>query len=169
MIMKNIEDLKAQILELQEQLKKMEEGAAYKELVYPEVGTEYWSIVDGIDRKTWDGDMKDLYRFNTGNYYETKEQADSAFEWQILNTKILNSIALLNKEDNDWEPDWEDEDQEKSFLTWEREEDRVEFEYDTNEQTHPNNMYLYRDTACQLVDLYTQEEFKFWITKENGK
>jgi len=142
------------------------EKIIYKELDYPAQSTVYWYIEPSIGNSYWINSSLDKTRFNTGNYFATKQEAELEFEWRILNTQILNSIALLNKEDNDWEPDWEDEDQEKSFLTWEREEDRVEFEYDTNEQTHPNNMYLYRDTACQLVDLYTQDEFKFWITKE---
>jgi len=137
----------------------------YKELDYPEQYTVYWYIEPSIGNSYWINSSLDKTRFNTGNYFATKQKAELEFEWRLVNTQILNSIASLNKEDN-WVVDWKNTDQEKSYLTWEREEDRVEVGYDINEQTRPNNMYLYKDTAWQLVELYTQEELKFWITKE---
>jgi len=137
----------------------------HKKLVYPKYDTEYWCLGTYVVCSIWYNDTTDKYRFNTGNYFTTEQEAKLEFEWRLVNTQILNSIASLNKEDN-WVVDWKNTDQEKSYLTWEREEDRVEVGYDINEQTRPNNMYLYKDTAWQLVELYTQEELKFWITKE---
>jgi len=138
----------------------------YKARVYPKNGTDYWCI----DRRqvgscTWANDGIDKARFNTGNYYATQQEADLEFEWRLLNTQILNTIAMLNKEEN-WVVDWENLKQGKCYLTWNSGNNMVTFAGDYDYRYYENNRYTSTLGIGKLRELYTEGEFKFWITKE---
>jgi len=139
----------------------------YKELDYPEQYTVYWYIEPSIGNSYWINSSLDKTRFNTGNYFATKQEADSEFEWRILNTQILNTIALLNKEDNDWVADWTNNDQEKYCFFWNGIDDTFNFTSHYIRFYYINNGYVSRHAGERLLTLYTKEEFKFWLTKEN--
>jgi len=166
--MSNIETLKAEILELQEQLKKMEEETNYKALVYPEYGTKYWYIETYGRNITWDNCHFNIARFNSGNYYATEEEAVLEFDWRILNTQILNSIAILNKEYN-WVVDWNDGQQGKWYFYWNKLNGKITGNYSYSLPHQENNKYFCGSTKDGLIHLYTEDELKFWITKERGE
>jgi len=141
----------------------------YKARVYPNMEIEYWYI----DRRqvgscTWANDGVDKASFNTGNYYATQQEADLEFEWRILNTKVLNTIAMLNKEEN-WVVDWADGNQRKWYFVWGETDNELTFNCIFCRRTQENNKYLCGSARNKLRELYTDKQFKFWITKEKGK
>jgi len=139
----------------------------YKEIIYPKIGTVYYSIGHVVWGRTWGNTIADKANFDSGNYFPTQEEADSEFEWRILNTQILNTIALLNKEDNDWVADWTNNDQEKYCFFWNGIDDTFNFTSHYIRFYYINNGYVSRHAGERLLTLYTKEEFKFWLTKEN--
>jgi len=176
------EDLKAKVLEFKKQEAKLEkeildkramileyemhiEGIGYKTVVYPENGTEYWCIADEITCYTWDNDSIDYGYFNKGNYYETREKVDLANKWQLLNTQILNTIALINKK-HKWVFDREDKGQYKCSLSWSMYKNSLHDNYVSELHHYENNVYMSVAGIEILRTLYTIEEFKFWLTKE---
>jgi len=137
----------------------------YRVLAYPEEYTIYWYIGDEVYMGTWENVVADFARLKTGNCYLDSEEAEFEFEWRLLNTKILNSIALLNKEDN-WVVDWKNGEQEKWYYAWSRKDSVLDVVCARWTQYGNNNEYFSYDAIQILRTLYTQEELKFWITKE---
>jgi len=150
---------------LNDRMNEPEPVVYYKELEYPEVGTQYWYIDTFIGVRTWDDNFTDITRFNSGNYYATNKEANSEFEWRALNTQILNSITLLNKKDN-WVVDWTDGNQRKWYFVWDETDNELTFNCIFCGRTQENNKYLCGSARNKLRELYTDKQFKFWITKE---
>jgi len=159
---------KAEILGLKAQIKAIKDRRKVQEVEYPKDGTRYWTISYEVWTGTWTNDLIDKARFDSGNYYETEQEADLEFEWRLLNTRILRSIAILNKEYN-WVVDWNNLNQKKWFLCWDMEACELKHDYYYRNRIKENNKYYTSNAKEKLLTLYTQEEFKFWITKEKGK
>jgi len=175
------EDLKAKVLEFKKQEAKLEkeildkravileyethiQSAEYKTVVYPKNRTKYWHISHAcVVYSKWSDTITDKDRFNKGNYFATKQEADLAYEWQILNTQILNSIAMLNEKDH-WVLDREDPNQKRWFLRWDNWDDFLYGECDVNSPRREDNHYTSRAGIKILRTLHTEKEFKFWLT-----
>jgi len=140
----------------------------YKARVYPKYGTKYWYIETYIGQSTWCDTSRDKTRFDTGNYFETKEKAQIEFDWQALNGEILNTIAMLNKEDNNWVVDWKDGRLNKYTIGLDRDTDTFIAGVYNSAQYWNNNHYLSFMGKEKLLTLYTKEQFKFWLTKERA-
>ena len=141
----------------------------YKKIIYPKIGTEYWAAINcKVWTCTWNNPMIDKARFTSGNYHITEKEADLEFDWRELNVQILNSIAIINKEDN-WVVDWKDKDQLKWFLFWDSCENLLAYGGQYVFRHYENNRYLSELGIKILRTLYAEEQFKFWITKEKGK
>jgi len=141
----------------------------YKKIIYPKNGTKYWLAYDtGVVSSNWDDTTLDINRFNAGNYFATEQEADLEFEWRLLNTRILRSIAILNKEYN-WSSDLADDGQAKYYLRWDRRHDKVITSHDHFLQTRENNIYFSYEVHLILPSLYTLKEWKLWLTKEQTK
>jgi len=160
---------KAEILGLKKQIKAIKDkrkGIDYKELVYPENGTDYWCICGKVWACTWDDKTIDENRYNAGNYYATEEEADLEYEWRELNTRILNTIAILNKEEN-WVADFNNGEA-KWYLSYSEDNGNIENGCCYSKRSHEKNKYFSHNVCIKLLTLtiYTQEQFKFWLTKE---
>jgi len=91
---------------------------------------------------------------------------DSENEWRELNTKILKSIASLNQKEG-WVVDWNNMNQCRFFFAWNHKYNKATECLYSVEQ-HADNSYYMCDSATEsLLEIYTQEEFKFWLTKKN--
>jgi len=144
------------------------EVIAHKALVYPENCTEYWYLNSYIVQKSsWDNDDMDAVRFEIGNYFATEKEADAEWEWRLLNTKILNTIALLNKEEN-WVADFSDGKQVKWYLSYSEDNGNVENGCCYSKHSHEKNKYFSHNVCIKLLTIYTEEEFKFWLTREKA-
>jgi len=139
----------------------------YKGSAYPKELTKYYYVDGGVFSAGWDNQGIDKDRFNSGNYFSTWEEAKLENDWRKLNTKILRSIADINKEEG-WVADWSDYKQSKWYM-------RVDTgwcpiaDFSIIHQYYETNRYLSDDGIEELCDLYTDEEFKFWITKERSQ
>jgi len=139
----------------------------YRARVYPEDRTKYWYIDRRqVESCNWRNDIVDKGRFQDGNYFTSCNEPRVELEWRALNTQILNTIATLNKEDNDWVADFSDDEQEKWYLCYN--DGNSDFGYTNchSLRSHNKNMYFSTNVKEKLLTLYTEEEFKFWILKE---
>ena len=109
-------------------------GEALNELFYPkedewkmkipyDVGDEYYLLDDsGSDYKfKWDGYSVDKRRFEQGNVFPTKEEAELEAKRRNLLTRFR---AFRDECNNGWKPDWSNSD-EKWEIDYTKEEFRV--------------------------------------------
>jgi len=167
MMLSGVDNLLAMINERMNEPEVIPKPIDYKARVYPKYGTKYWYIETYMVQSTWCGASSDTTRFNTGNYFETKEKAQIEFDWQALNGEILNTIARLNK-DHNWVADWKDIRHTKYAIC---------LDHGTNTfidgiynciQSRDTNHYLSAIGKDKLLTLYTHNELKFWLTKEKA-
>jgi len=137
----------------------------YKKLVYPKELTKYYYVDGGAFSAGWDNQTIDKDRFNSGNYFSTWEEAKLENDWQKLNTKILRSIADINKEEG-WVADWSDYHQRKWYICLEAYRWQPDTDCVSRHRHYETNRYLSDDGIDELWELYTTEEFKFWLIKE---
>jgi len=109
--MKTLQELEAQIKNLQEEIEKMKGNKL------PENGIEFFNI--GQDGKKacykWAGDNVDLYLFYTGNFYLTEQEAEKAEQ----KAQALMRIKKFIFENNiSQEVDWSNYDTEKYFIVY---------------------------------------------------
>jgi len=141
----------------------------HKALVYPKKGTEYWYLTScDVQTDCWDNDSMDETRYDIGNHYATEEEAKLQYDWQLLNVRILNTIASLNKGDNNWVVDWKDGRLNKYTIGLDRDTDTLVAGVYNSAQYWNNNHYLSFMGKEKLLTLYTKEQFKFWLTKERA-
>jgi len=154
-----------QILVNKGEIEMREKETNCKKTKYPKLGTEYWNILCQVWANTWCDHFIDKTNFDTGNYFETKEQADSEFEWRWVNTRILRSIADINKEEG-WVADWDDYNQSKWYMRVDAYGWCPSADCAIIHRHYETNRYLSDDGIDELCDLHTAEELKFWLTKE---
>lgn len=110
-------DEKAKVLR-DEFISKLEDKPKF-ELTYPENKETIYFIRRGTqiiyDTRFWSNSFIDKSMFEMGEYFKTKKEA----EQYLRECKLLFRIKQWAKEKNDgWEPDWEDDDEEKYFITY---------------------------------------------------
>jgi len=156
--------------ELEPEPESIPEPINYRAMVYPKVETQYWYI----DRRKikdcfWLNDDVDQDRFQDGNYFTSWSKAELESDWRIWNTRILNTIAILNKEDNNWVADWTDIRQNKYTLCLYDGIDAFIAGVYSSSQCWNSNCYLSVKGKDKLLTLYTHTELKFWLTKEKSQ
>lgn len=75
----------------------------------------YWYLNDtnSIRDSKWNGSYIDLDRYNSGNVFESNEQAEK----ERLKRELITKIGLFRKECyGDWQPDWRDKEEEKYTI-----------------------------------------------------
>jgi len=78
-------------------------------------GDAYWVILDNgdIDSECWDEYETDGERFNVGNVFPTKEEAELEAERRNLLTRFR---AFRNECNGDWKPDWDNHLEDKYYI-----------------------------------------------------
>lgn len=78
-------------------------------------GDAYWVILDNgdIDSECWDEYETDGERFNVGNVFPTKEEAELEAERRNLLTRFR---AFRNECNEDWKPDWDNHLEDKYYI-----------------------------------------------------
>lgn len=122
-----IEDLEKQLVELKEQVNSIEDKEVKKGVRQMPKKYESYYYVDSdghIYSADWIGNNDDLFRFNTGNCFKTKQEAEE-YKENLLTKQQLKDLALeLN---NGVEINWKDENQVKYYLCY----DCFDLEFDT--------------------------------------
>jgi hypothetical protein len=75
----------------------------------------YIDIYGDVESITEYGDAIDNYRYNTGNYSQTKEQAEAHRDRLLAIQKVTDAINELNE---GWTPDWSDSSEEKYYMSY---------------------------------------------------
>lgn len=80
-------------------------------------GDDYWVILDNgdIDSECWDEYETDGERFNVGNVFPTKEEAELEAKRRNLLTRFR---AFRNECNGDWKADWKNHRDRKYFISF---------------------------------------------------
>lgn len=122
-----IEELEKQIEELKKEVNSIEDKKIKKGVRWqPIFGQHYFYLDDrGVIRCVeWQYDDDDLFRFNTGNCFQTEQEAVD-FKKNILTKQQLKDLALeLN---NGVEIDWANETQKKYCLVYLHNKNKLDY------------------------------------------
>ena len=90
-------------------------GFKFSKVWKPESCEPYWFVGDDgeIYKEFWSDTMDDIFRWETGNCYQTEAEC----EFKLEKAKVETELRNFAKEHN--EPiDWKDDDQPKYFICW---------------------------------------------------
>ena len=76
----------------------------------PEDGDRYWLVntLGTVNNSFWGNDKYDQWRYLQRNVFETEEEAQEHLDY-------LNALAVIRDDAGDFEPDWDDDEQEKWY------------------------------------------------------
>jgi hypothetical protein len=124
-----VEDLGKQIKELKEELYKRKEEDSKKKWWTPKEGEEdYWYLCDEgkVFEDTWYATPVDKHRYDTGNCFKTKEQA----EREIFERQLRFKLKKFAYENDEEEIDWNDVNKAKYYIYYSL--SNAELDYDFN-------------------------------------
>lgn len=117
-ILKQIDELKQKVEELEKEVNSPEfEGIKKGVRQRPKIGERYFYVDSccGIDYEFWQETKTDLFLFNTGNCFNTEQEAEE-YKENLLTKQALKDLAL---ELNDGvEVDWKDNNQPKFYINY---------------------------------------------------
>nr|DAV68536.1 MAG TPA: hypothetical protein [Caudoviricetes sp.] len=99
---------------LEKQLKKAQDD--FEKTIPFQKSKKYWFIDSegNIKDTNWYTDSSDLNRFNLGNTFNTKEEAEK----ELLRRVVVSKVGQFRRECyGDWVPDWGNDDEEKYTIT----------------------------------------------------
>lgn len=115
----------------------------------PEYETHFWyvdSTAGDIHRTIWVDTRHDKWRYNQGNCFKTREEAE---EYK----KYLEAYARI-KQSSSFVPDWEDRDQLKWSIYYDHSTDKFKYESYYNYQYPLSVYYATREEAEQAIKDY---------------
>lgn len=124
-MIKQIEELKQRIEQLEKEVKTDESNIAVTDVRWqPVLGQTYFYLdaFGNVESINWDFDDIDYYRFNIGNCFKTRQECEDYRE-NLLTKQALKDLALkLNK---GVEIDWEDTQQDKHCILFDNFENKL--------------------------------------------
>lgn len=114
--MSKIEELEKQAKAILEEIEKLKSEEKESKAWKPEVNEEYYTIeADGeVLENTWLDEEDDEKLYNMGNYFKTREEAESIVE----KAKIYTQLKRLAEEINTEPIDWKNADQRKYEIVY---------------------------------------------------
>lgn len=115
----------------------------------------YWTINHNLGDVSWNqeiGGIKDDFRYLTGNYYKTEEEAEQALEVIKAKGRLSHAYYALV---GDWKPDWHNN-AEKWYLIYEGVSRQMRFVYAVNS----NSLNPYYFPTTELADQFIKENEK---------
>lgn len=121
----------------------------------PEENEKYYYLYSygKIDEDTWDNTNTDRIRYEIGNCFKTKEEAEFALERQ----KVIMELKRFALEHNEKEIDWSNRCQNKYFLYFNHDKNRIMISY----------YYIYQ-YICEPI-YFTSEKIAQQAIKEIGE
>lgn len=99
----------------------------------------------------------DYCRFNIGNCFKTKEEA----EHMVEKLKVIHELQKFAYENNEGEIDWNDAKQYKQFLIYDIEDKKVCVDYKTYVKSEPFNIYFTSfDIARKAIKTIGEDRIK---------
>ena len=120
-----IKDKEIEVEITEEDLKKLEEKKLFRKRWRAEKDEIYWfvcgdTVILNLTEKDWEGDND---RYSIGNYFKTKEEAEF-HKNELIYTQMLKDYIY---EHDDVELDWNNDKQEKYFLSYSFYDKEVEY------------------------------------------
>lgn len=99
--MDKLQELKKKYKELGEEIERLEnQGKVWM----PKVNERYWCIIPSgyVDFDTWANNCLDIDRYQIGNCFKTKEEAEKVVEKMEIYTQLKRLAEEINTEPIDW-------------------------------------------------------------------
>ncbi|MBQ8043090.1 MAG: hypothetical protein IJ272_02935 [Clostridia bacterium] len=96
-----LQELKKKYKELGEEIERLEnQGKVWA----PKVSEKYWCITPSgyVDFDTWANNCLDIDRYQMGNCFKTKEEAEKVIEKMEIYTQLKRLAEEINTEPIDW-------------------------------------------------------------------
>lgn len=152
----NIENLSEKEREQLMKIIKKSNGSKGK-IWKPDYRRKYFYVNEcgGIMNSKWYDDSIDADRYEIGNCFQTKEEAEFALE----KAKVEAELRRFAEENNEYEIDWEDDDQEKWCMHYSYGDGDVYF---TNAYWHKRNDIYFssKKIGVQAVNSIGKERLK---------
>ena len=106
----------------------------------------YIDLVGEIRKTYWPGVVEDIWLLETGNVFETEEEAEEG------KLKIIIKAAYTNLAEESWENeeiDWNNKNQHKWFAFYTHQGKTIILDYNYRYQTLPNNRYFKTDESLK--------------------
>ncbi|MBQ8298423.1 MAG: hypothetical protein IJX99_01105 [Clostridia bacterium] len=114
--MDKLQELKKKYKELGEEIERLEnQGKVWT----PKVSEKYWCIIPSgyVDFDTWANNCLDIDRYQIGNCFKTKEEAEKVVEKMEIYTELKRLAEEINTEPIEWvKPE-----QRKYYISYDRE------------------------------------------------
>jgi len=90
----------------------------------------------------------DKFRFNTGNYYYSEEEAEQVLTKQLATQRVIDALEIAN---DGWVADWGDDEQEKLTIFYDHRQDAFGTDSLWQRQLVQDNNLLGTKEACESV------------------
>jgi len=130
---------------------------ASRERWKPEYGDGYWAIdsCGTIKLSGWGDSKCDNFRYQNSNVFPSEGDAQAALDRLNKRNEILDRIEELNE---GWEPDWSDFDQDKHWMTWDREDNQFFIAGNIISKSLPDRYYLKSESiGHQLIEEFEDD------------
>lgn len=110
---------------------------------------------NAVDWCRFINDSNDMDRYNAGNCYSTKEEAQLKAKHNLLYTKLVREIAELN---GDWVCDWSELRQLKAYITYNSELRCFVRKTQYVVKALPNSLYGTEQTIKNILSTWSKED-----------
>lgn len=124
---------------------------------FPQDGDKYWFIFDerNIESYYWEDCEVSICRLDYGNIYQTEDEAIKARDIQLAKTRVKRAIAKAN---DGWEPDWENQKENKYLIMYSYSRNRLIVEYYTFLRPQTKWMFIKsEEIAKQILEEYKED------------
>lgn len=158
-IEKKLEALKAEFLEKLEELQKEAEAQKKQEELKPwkpGAGEEYFFVDNDFCAHSFCNydDEVDNYNFEIGNCFRTGERADQVVEKMRLLLRLEQLHDMLCP---DYVPDYEDDDEVKSYVYFDHFLDRYDISYSTRQENPCMVAFDTKKNALKAAEILNKE------------
>ena len=123
----------------------------------PEEDQQYWCINSWgvIIPPRWQNESGHFFRYQNRNVFPSEKEAQAALDRINKRNEILDRIEELNE---GWEPDWSDFDQDKHWMTWDREDNQFFIAGNIISKSLPDRYYLKSESiGHQLIEEFEDD------------
>lgn len=158
-----VESLESQVKELKEELKelKMEEESE-KVWWKPKDEDEYWSIrTNGTALiSKWSNDTWDNGRYNIGNCFKTKEEA----ERELFERELRFKLKKFAYENNEEEINWNDDEKNKFFIYYGFGTNKLEWCIDYLAKNYGQIYFTSKEVAEKAIETFKDDLIRYFTS-----
>jgi hypothetical protein len=162
-IEQKVESLENQIKELKEELHKGERQEENKKKWWsPKIGEKYYTMDETgyIDETTWDSDAWDGCRFNLGNVFKTREQAERELFERQLRFKLKKFAYENNKE----EINWNNNQQKKYKVYYDNTDNSLEWDIDNYTNDFNQIYFTSEKVAEKSIETFKDDLIRYFTS-----